>query len=101
MLSAATVLAALAGVLLTTLLAWLVLSAAALLAALSGVLLTTLLARLLLAATMLAAALALLARLMFTRVHNGSFVGPPITTKPCPLRFPAAWKASVDVRTGT
>jgi len=63
-------------------LARLLLSATTLLAALSRIL-TTLLARLwlsatlLAAATMLAAALALLAGLLFTRIHNSSFVGPP------------------------
>jgi hypothetical protein len=88
------VLAALAGVLLTTLLARLVLSAAALLAALSGVLLTTLLARLLLAAT-------LLARLLFTRVHNDSFIGPPTYNETLPSKVPSSWKASVHSRTGT
>ena len=77
----ATLLAAMSRLL--ALLPRLVLSATALLAALSRVLLTTLLARLLLsAATVLAAALALLARLLFTRVHNGSFVGPQLTTNP-------------------
>jgi hypothetical protein len=80
-------LAALSGVLLTTLLARLLLSAA-LLAALSGVLLTTLLARLLLSATLLAATLALLARLLFTRVHNGSFVGPPTYNETQPSKVP-------------
>ena len=62
------------------------------LAALSRVL-TTLLARLLLSA-LLAAALALLARLLFIRVHNGSFVGPPLTTKPSPPRFPRVVSAA-------
>jgi hypothetical protein len=85
-------LAALSGVLLTTLLARLLLSAAVL-AALSRVLLTTLLARLLLSATLLAATLALLARLLFTRVHNGSFVGPPTYNETLPSKVPWAWKA--------
>jgi hypothetical protein len=98
-------LAALSGVLLTTLLARLLLSAA-LLAALSGVLLTTLLARLLLAAALLAAALlaaalALLARLLFIRVHNGSFVGPPSYNETLPSKVPWGCKASVPIRTGT
>jgi hypothetical protein len=79
-------LAALSGVLLTTLLARLLLSAA-LLAALSRVLLTTL------SATLLAATLALLARLLFTRVHNGSFVGPPTYNETLPSKVPWAWKA--------
>ena len=80
-------LAALSGVLLTTLLARLLLSAATLLAALSRVL-TTLLARLLLSA-LLAAALALLARLLFIRVHNGSFVGPPTYNETQPSKVPS------------
>jgi hypothetical protein len=84
-------LAALSGVLLTTLLARLLLSAATLLAALSGVLLATLLARLMLAAALLAAALALLARLLFTRVHNGSFVGPSTYNETLPSKVPWGW----------
>ena len=70
-------------------------SATTLLAALSGVLLATLLARLLLAAatmltaaTVLAAALALLARLLFTRVHNDSFIGPPTYNEAVPSKVP-------------
>jgi hypothetical protein len=94
-------LAALSGVLLTTLLARLLLSAA-LLAALSGVLLTTLLARLLLSATLLAATLALLARLLFTRVHNGSFVGPPTYNETVPSKFPGlgrqAYTAALELK---
>jgi hypothetical protein len=93
-------LAALSRILLTTLLARL-LSAATLLAALSGVLLATLLARLLLARLLLASALALLPRLLFTRLHNGSFVGPPTYNETQPSKVPWGWKASVRSRTGT
>jgi hypothetical protein len=71
------------------------LSATTLLAALSGVLLATLLARLLLAAaaTVLAAALALLAGLLlagllFTRIHNDSFIGPPTHNETVPSTVP-------------
>jgi hypothetical protein len=70
----ATLLAAMSRLL--ALLPRLVLSATTLLAALSRILLTTLLTRLLLSA-------ALLARLLFTRVHNSSFVvAPQLTTNP-------------------
>jgi hypothetical protein len=88
---------ALPGLLLSRLLALLtrlLLSTTTLLAALSGVLLATLLAGLLLAATMLtaatllAAALALLARLLFTRVHNDSFIGPPTYNETVPSKVP-------------
>jgi hypothetical protein len=69
------------------------LSATTLLAALSGVLLATLLARLLPAATVLAAALALLAGLLlagllFTRIHNHSFIGPPTYNETVPFKVP-------------
>jgi hypothetical protein len=52
-----------------------------------------LLARLLLpatwlATTLLAAALALLARFLFTGVHNGSFVGPPTYNETQPSKVP-------------
>jgi hypothetical protein len=50
---------------------------------------------------LLAATLALLARLLFTRVHNGSFVGPPTYNETLPSKVPWAWKASVRSRTGT
>jgi hypothetical protein len=80
---------------LLALLTRLLLSATTLLAALSGILLATLLARLLLAAatvlaaaTMLAAALALLTRLLFTRVHNNSFIGPPTYNETVPSKVP-------------
>jgi hypothetical protein len=82
---------ALPGLLLSRLLALLtrlLLSTTTLLAALSGVLLATLLAGLLLAATLLAAALALLARLLFTRVHNDSFIGPPTYNETVPSKVP-------------
>jgi hypothetical protein len=87
---------ALPGLLLSRLLALLtrlLLSATTLLAALSGVLLATLLARLLPAATVLAAALALLAGLLlagllFTRIHNDSFIGPPTHNETVPSTVP-------------
>jgi hypothetical protein len=66
-----------------------------LLAALSRVLLTTLLARLLLSAATLLAPLSrvllatLLARLLFTRIHNGSFVGPPTYNETQPSQVPS------------
>jgi hypothetical protein len=52
-----------------------------------------LLARLLPAATVLAAALALLAGLLlagllFTRIHNDSFIGPPTYNETVPFKVP-------------